>query len=160
YDVLARAHLIAQFRADNPDNNIVPFVLAVGGVMHVQDIGTTDDSLFNKGETKPFGYVGVGAKYRAGGGWGVRVDARTQVGAKIGSGVATDFEILASLYKDFGAQPKKSGAKEDRPKSEGDPDKDGILGSADKCPNEAEDKDGFQDDDGCPDPDNDADGIA
>jgi len=40
-----------------------------------------------------------------------------------------------------------------------DPDKDGIIGDADKCPNEAEDKDGFQDDDGCPDPDNDADGV-
>ncbi len=40
-----------------------------------------------------------------------------------------------------------------------DPDKDGILGKADRCPNEAEDKDGFEDEDGCPDPDNDADGI-
>ena len=30
----------------------------------------------------------------------------------------------------------------------------------DKCPNEAEDIDGFEDDDGCPDPDNDKDGIA
>jgi outer membrane protein OmpA-like peptidoglycan-associated protein len=29
----------------------------------------------------------------------------------------------------------------------------------DKCPEEAEDKDGFQDEDGCPDPDNDGDGV-
>ena len=29
----------------------------------------------------------------------------------------------------------------------------------DKCPDEPEDRDGFQDDDGCPDPDNDKDGI-
>ena len=29
----------------------------------------------------------------------------------------------------------------------------------DKCPNEPEDKDGFEDDDGCPDQDNDGDGI-
>ena len=29
----------------------------------------------------------------------------------------------------------------------------------DKCPNEPEDKDGFEDEDGCPDPDNDTDGI-
>src|SRR6185369_14068728 len=29
----------------------------------------------------------------------------------------------------------------------------------DRCPNDPEDKDGFQDEDGCPDPDNDADGI-
>jgi len=29
----------------------------------------------------------------------------------------------------------------------------------DKCPNDPEDKDGFEDEDGCPDPDNDKDGI-
>ena len=33
------------------------------------------------------------------------------------------------------------------------------VGAADQCPTEAEDKDGFQDEDGCPDADNDADGI-
>jgi outer membrane protein OmpA-like peptidoglycan-associated protein len=43
--------------------------------------------------------------------------------------------------------------------NDADPDGDGITGSADKCPNEPEDKDGFQDDDGCPDLDNDRDGI-
>src|SRR5262249_17840091 len=37
---------------------------------------------------------------------------------------------------------------------------DGIADALDKRPNEAEDKDGFQDADGCPDPDNDGDGIA
>lgn len=41
-----------------------------------------------------------------------------------------------------------------------DRDKDGILDQADKCPDEAEDKDLFEDDDGCPDLDNDKDGIA
>ena len=40
-----------------------------------------------------------------------------------------------------------------------DPDNDGVAGSADKCPTEAEDKDGFQDEDGCPDLDNDGDKI-
>jgi OOP family OmpA-OmpF porin len=32
-----------------------------------------------------------------------------------------------------------------------DPDHDGIVGAADKCPNEPETKNGYQDDDGCPD---------
>jgi len=41
----------------------------------------------------------------------------------------------------------------------GDCDGDGIIGSKDKCSRDPEDFDGFQDDDGCPDPDNDADGI-
>ncbi len=45
------------------------------------------------------------------------------------------------------------------PPVDDDPDKDGIRGAADKCPNEPEDKDGFQDEDGCPDLDNDNDGI-
>jgi len=42
---------------------------------------------------------------------------------------------------------------------DGDADGDGIPDSVDKCPNEPEDKDMFEDSDGCPDPDNDHDGI-
>jgi outer membrane protein OmpA-like peptidoglycan-associated protein len=45
------------------------------------------------------------------------------------------------------------------PPGPGDMDGDGILDDVDKCPREPEDKDGFQDADGCPDPDNDNDGI-
>jgi OmpA-OmpF porin, OOP family len=40
-----------------------------------------------------------------------------------------------------------------------DKDKDGIPDQVDLCPDEPEDKDGFRDNDGCPDPDNDGDGI-
>jgi outer membrane protein OmpA-like peptidoglycan-associated protein len=41
----------------------------------------------------------------------------------------------------------------------GDRDKDGIPDDDDGCPDAAEDKDGFEDSDGCPDLDNDGDGI-
>jgi outer membrane protein OmpA-like peptidoglycan-associated protein len=41
----------------------------------------------------------------------------------------------------------------------GDRDGDGIKDNVDKCPDQPEDKDGFQDEDGCPDLDNDNDGI-
>ena len=41
----------------------------------------------------------------------------------------------------------------------GDRDGDGIKDDVDKCPDDPEDFDGFQDEDGCPDPDNDRDGI-
>ncbi len=41
-----------------------------------------------------------------------------------------------------------------------DSDNDGIPNKYDLCPNDPEDKDGFQDQDGCPDPDNDSDGIC
>jgi len=40
-----------------------------------------------------------------------------------------------------------------------DRDKDGIEDSADRCPDDPEDKDGFQDQDGCPELDNDGDGV-
>jgi outer membrane protein OmpA-like peptidoglycan-associated protein len=52
------------------------------------------------------------------------------------------------------APPKKA----PRP-SGSDRDGDGIPDSADKCPDDPEDLDGFEDADGCPDPDNDKDGI-
>ena len=42
----------------------------------------------------------------------------------------------------------------------GDADGDGILDDQDQCPRVPEDRDGFEDDDGCPEDDNDADGIA
>jgi outer membrane protein OmpA-like peptidoglycan-associated protein len=40
-----------------------------------------------------------------------------------------------------------------------DIDGDGIPNKLDQCPEDAEDRDRFQDGDGCPDPDNDSDGI-
>ena len=40
-----------------------------------------------------------------------------------------------------------------------DSDGDGIPNALDRCPFAAEDKDGFEDGDGCPDPDNDHDGV-
>jgi outer membrane protein OmpA-like peptidoglycan-associated protein len=40
-----------------------------------------------------------------------------------------------------------------------DRDGDGIPDAIDQCPDEPEDKDGFQDEDGCPDDDNDGDGF-
>ena len=45
------------------------------------------------------------------------------------------------------------------PTKAGDADGDGIMDAEDECPQEPEDLDGFEDADGCPDPDNDGDGI-
>ncbi|MCX5744191.1 MAG: OmpA family protein, partial [Proteobacteria bacterium] len=41
-----------------------------------------------------------------------------------------------------------------------DTDGDGLPDAVDKCPTEAEDKDAFEDDDGCPELDNDKDGVV
>ena len=40
-----------------------------------------------------------------------------------------------------------------------DSDGDGVANASDRCPADPEDKDGFQDGDGCPDTDNDEDGV-
>lgn len=53
----------------------------------------------------------------------------------------------------------KFGAEEPMVTGVQDTDKDGIPDNVDQCPTIAEDIDGFQDADGCPDPDNDGDGI-
>ncbi len=57
------------------------------------------------------------------------------------------------------AQAALDKSPKDRCVGYGDKDGDGIKDNVDKCPSEPEDKDGFQDEDGCPDPDNDGDGI-
>ena len=65
---------------------------------------------------------------------------------------ATPYRVLAGLrwinQKSEGAKPLVS-----------DRDHDGIDDGEDKCPDDAEDVDGFEDLDGCPDVDNDGDGI-
>lgn len=45
-------------------------------------------------------------------------------------------------------------------RSHRDPDRDGISDKTDRCPFKPEDLDGFEDTDGCPDPDNDLDKIV
>ena len=57
------------------------------------------------------------------------------------------------------AQAALDKSPKDRCVGYGDKDGDGIKDNVDKCPSEPEDKHGFQDEDGCPDPDNDGDGI-
>jgi len=44
--------------------------------------------------------------------------------------------------------------------SNSDADNDGIVDRLDRCPNEPEDRDDWEDTDGCPDPDNDGDSVA
>ncbi|MFN0246020.1 MAG: thrombospondin type 3 repeat-containing protein [Kofleriaceae bacterium] len=46
------------------------------------------------------------------------------------------------------------------PSASPDGDNDGIADRGDQCPVEPEDRDGFEDEDGCPEVDNDKDGVA
>ena len=155
WNITYRAHLVAQFRAKDPAVKLVPFVLFGGGAFQVVD--TKNPDTIAK-DTDGGLYLGVGAKYRVDNGWGLRADARVLfVPSSADESFTEDFEVLLSIYKEFG---RKTVTKAIEVPVDNDPDKDGIVGEADKCPTEAEDKDGFQDDDGCPDLDNDGDGIA
>ncbi len=154
--LMYRGHAIAQFRAANPANKMIPFVVAGGGVFQLVD--TKRDEVIAKDSTTLF-YGGAGVKFRTKDGWVIRLDGRVLFPESNTGGRTTDFEALVGVGKDFGRK-KPTVTKEEPPAIDQDPDKDGILGAADKCPTEPEDKDSFQDEDGCPDADNDNDGIA
>ena len=62
----------------------------------------------------------------------------------------SDVRVVAS----FAYAPFESGS------SPSDADADGLVDARDDCVNTAEDRDGYQDEDGCPDRDNDGDAIA
>jgi len=154
YNLTYRAQGVYQFRAQQPENTIIPFLFGGGGLTQIVYSKNTD--ILRKG-TEPMGYLGVGTKLRAPNDLGLRVDLRVMLVPSSGSSsVTADLELTVSLYREFG---RVKLAKKPAPTKENDPDHDGIVGAADKCPNEPEDFDGFEDADGCPDPDNDKDGI-
>src|SRR5262245_34986932 len=72
-NLVYRAHLVAQFRAANPENKLIPFVFAGGGAMSIVDSKNT--SVLAK-DTDAELYLGIGAKYRVDNGSGLRADAR------------------------------------------------------------------------------------
>ena len=155
-DIDVRLHLVYQF-GPLPGGDLVPFVLAGGGLA---DIASSKNPIILKEDHNFEPYGGVGIKYGTGGGWGVRADVRFLLPPAKDGGVTEELEGLLSLTHTFGGAKPVHKLEAAKPVVDNDPDRDGIVGAADKCPNDAEDKDGFQDADGCPDPDNDQDGIA
>ncbi|MGQ0506559.1 MAG: OmpA family protein [Myxococcaceae bacterium] len=75
--------------------------------------------------------------------WGVELDFGRGITGQTGYGREA-FRVLFAIRYDFELA---------------DRDNDGIQDSEDKCPDDPEDKDGFEDADGCPDPDNDKDTV-
>ncbi len=80
------------------------------------------------------------------------VTASLMIGAGHGGARSDDFRFTTGLV--WAPQPAGAAAP-----GRNDRDGDGVPDSLDGCPEEPEDKDGFQDEDGCPDLDNDGDGI-
>jgi outer membrane protein OmpA-like peptidoglycan-associated protein len=144
-----------------------PFVLVGFGALSSYP-GNTD---VVPRDTDGMFHAGIGAKFPLSDMFGLRLDGRGLIPPAAFHKIATvgtethyggpDWEVLLSAYIGLGAEQPAPPPPPPAPKPvvDEDPDKDGIVGAADKCPNQAEDKDGFEDEDGCPDPDNDKDGI-
>ena len=137
-----------------------PFILA--GYGGLTSLVSNTDIVGN--DTWGFLHAGLGAKVGLTPAIGLRLDGRilvpwTALDPVIPKGNTRapydgpDFQVLVAAFLNFGVIQKVV------IESSGDRDGDGIPDNLDKCPDEPEDKDGFQDEDGCPDLDNDGDGI-
>jgi outer membrane protein OmpA-like peptidoglycan-associated protein len=143
-----------------------PFLLAGYGAL----TSLVNDSTKASAGTEAYVHAGAGFKIGFTPRIGIRFDGRISVpwtalpviphGERIGY-TGPDFEVFGGLYLNFSEIERVHIYHNQRiiEKLSGDKDGDRIPDDVDKCPNEPEDKDGFQDDDGCPDPDNDHDGI-
>ncbi|MBC8133437.1 MAG: OmpA family protein [Deltaproteobacteria bacterium] len=136
-----------------------PFVLAGIGAMQVAS--TEPDPQYQEiaKDTDFDFHAGAGVKYAVTNRVDLRVDGRLVFLPNTGKNSdSANLEFLAGASYKFGghSEPPPPPA----PPLVQDTDRDDIPDNVDKCPTEAEDRDGFQDTDGCPDPDNDADGIA
>lgn len=102
-------------------------------------------------------YAGAGVRFERNNGWNVRADLRALVVPARGTSLASgEFEISVSLYRAIG---QGGAARSPRPEEAADEDGDGIADSADACPARPEDRDSFEDEDGCPDIDDDRDEV-
>lgn len=93
-----------------------------------------------------------------------RPDYRITIGLAAGRGLTSAVGTPAlrgvlSVSFTQGAEKLKPIHPPPPPKADPDDDADGLRASVDKCPNEPEDIDQFQDEDGCPDLDNDQDQV-
>jgi hypothetical protein len=97
--------------------------------------------------------ISPGLRVRFGGGW--TATASVSVGMSGDDSATQDFDPH-NAYPDWAASASISYA---WPVRSADSDGDGIPDYKDRCPLEPEDRDGFKDEDGCPDLDNDNDGV-
>lgn len=128
------------------------FVLGIGGTSNFPE----DETIVSK-DTDAVFHTGLGLKVEPSEAFGLRLDGRMLFPPRTGGvDLTLEYEVLLGIYARLGSMEEAPKA----PPVDPDSDKDGIVAEADKCPNEAEDKDGFQDEDGCVDADNDGDGVA
>jgi outer membrane protein OmpA-like peptidoglycan-associated protein len=164
-----RASLLIDFVGGGPFR---PFLLLGAGGMS----SIVDNQMVLPNDQDPLVHGGLGAKIYFTPRVGLRLEgiimgppAFASDVIKIGSETSfggPDFQALGTLFFNLAEVPRptrqvivKKETVVMQPATPVDPDADGVAGDADRCPNVAEDRDGFEDEDGCPDNDNDKDGI-
>jgi OOP family OmpA-OmpF porin len=148
------------------DNYMVqPFLLAgYGGLTSMSaaaPAGTPAEITPSSNRNWGFVHAGLGLKLGLTPRVGIRLDGRIMAPwtfilplSGYAAAKGPDYEAFGGIYLNFGEIEKVH-----LMSTRGDRDGDGIPDDVDRCPDEPEDKDGFEDDDGCPDLDNDHDGI-
>ncbi len=109
------------------------------------------------------GFAALGVGWNPGRGLALRLDLRIGLLPTRGDAerpVTTEGELLIGVHVPLGGRRRSSAAPiKLRAPSEDDADGDGWADGRDACPDRAEDHDGFEDQDGCPDIDNDVDQV-
>jgi outer membrane protein OmpA-like peptidoglycan-associated protein len=140
-----------------PIQKITPYVALGYGAESTYPSGNMN--LFN--DTDEMMHLGIGAQYALTPRFGLRLDVRLLLPpARHGSGITEDFAMLAGVYVRLGGghhvvnnsvlHPEKEPTITVNPEDR-DSDGDGLNDAVDKCPNLMETKNGYQDEDGCPD---------
>lgn len=152
-----RAHVRFQIR---PDRRLRPFAVLGGGLPVVL---SSRRGIYPSGVTGE-AYGGGGIGWNPGRGVALRLDARFSLfqGREGEKPVTLEAEVTAGVWFVIG----KKGATRVRDPEQlivaptvTDADGDGYDDAVDQCPERAEDHDGYEDKDGCPDIDNDGDQV-
>jgi hypothetical protein len=127
---------------------IMPYLSLGGGGLTL----STPPSVLGT-DTDPAGAWGAGVKLKLGRRFRLRLDLVGVLSDPLSTAaVAHHLEAGIGLGVLFDPGPPPPDRSPDR-------DRDGLINPVDRCPDQAEDPDGFEDGDGCPDPDNDRDGV-
>ncbi len=137
-----------------PGRRFQPFIVVGGGAPIVISSGrkTLDSGVLGEA------YAGGGLRFDTGRNFALRFDARITGLPGIENYVTAEFDFSIGIELQIGKVPFRK-AVEIEPIKVADKDDDGIADQTDKCPDRAEDADGFDDLDGCPDIDNDLDRV-
>jgi len=137
-------------------------VVGVGG----ESVASRSPFMFN--DTDAAFYWGAGLTWQASRSWTARADLRHELTAGRMDDPVSTFELHLGVERSFelggGAgeplpPPAPAPIASAKPPAALDTDGDGVMDDRDACVREPEDKDGFEDGDGCPDADNDKDRV-